>query len=163
MSSLAPLFHERRAERPTSRRAVYDVRYALADDEPRFIHENFRTPLADTHRRLRQMLSWPENWDREGSAKPNVNSILKAIRWIDRMRADATRTGNRWVEPHTVADENGDVAFEWWRDNRNLIVYVSPQIIDYLQVWGSDIDSEMVDGEIRGSEDNQKLWRWLME
>lgn len=162
MSNLAPPRHELHIERPTSRRAVYDVQHAFTHGEPDHIHRNFRTPLAETYRRLGQMLHWPENWDGEGSAKPNLRSILEARRWIRGMRVDATLTGECWIEPHTFSDENGDVAFEWSNEGRNLIVYVSPDTSYYLQVWGADIDSQMVDGQIESREDNKKLWLWLM-
>jgi hypothetical protein len=78
------------------------------------------------------------------------------------MRADATQAGGGWIEPQTLPDENGDVAFEWWNDGRNLIVYVSPDSIYALQTWGPDIESQMMDGEVEGSEDNKKIWLWLM-
>lgn len=150
-------------ERPTSRGVLYDVQDSSSRYTRGAPHENYRVPLADTRRRLKTMLRWKENWDGEGSAKPKQHAILKASRWIRRMRVDATRTGNRWVEPHVVPDENGDIAFEWWNDGRNLIVYVSPEAVYCLQVWGPDMESEMVDFEIEDSADNQKIWRWLME
>jgi hypothetical protein len=176
VSNLPLALHELHIEHPTSRRVIYDVEHAFLDDGPDFIHrkhvflddgldlihKNFRTPLADTYRRLAHMLDWSENWDGEGSAKPSLYSILEARRWIRRMRADATRTGECWIEPHTVADENGDVVFEWWNEDRNLIVYVSPHTIYYLQVWGEDVESQMADGQIETREDHKKLWLWLM-
>jgi hypothetical protein len=108
------------------------------------------------------MLYWPEDWDNEGSAKPSGRSILEAKRWIARMRIDATQTGKGWIEPHTLPDENGDVAFEWWNNERNLIVYILPDSIYYLQVWGPDVESQMIDGEVDKADDNRKIWLWLM-
>lgn len=167
MSNFAPSLCERRYERPTSRNPFYDMQddatqQGFWGNELESVHKNFRTPLAYTRRRLARMLDWQEDWDGEGSAKPNVYSIIKARRWIGQMRADATDTGKGWEEPHTAPDENGDVAFEWWNGDHNLIVYVSPDTIYYLQAWGPNIGSQMVDGEINGAEDNKKLWLWLM-
>lgn len=154
---------ERHFERPTSREVLYDIQAPSSGDTHGGPHENYRVPLADTRRRLKKMLRWKENWDGEGSARPKQHAILKASRWIGRMRADATRTGNKWVEPHVVPDENGDIAFEWRNNGRSLIVYVSPETVYCLQVWGPDVESEMADWEIENSEDNQEIWCWLME
>lgn len=168
MSEFSLDLQERHFERPTSRTVLYDVQddstqHGFLDNEPEHLHKNFRIPLIYTRKRLNRMLSWQEDWDGEGSAKPNVLSIIKAKRWIRQLRADATDTGKGWEEPHTAPDENGDVAFEWWHDGRNLVVYVSPDMVDYLKVWGPDIESQMMDGEVKGREDNKNLWLWLMD
>ncbi len=163
MSTLALPPHEKSIRRPTSRRVVYDVRQVLHDGRESSLYENFRTPLEDTRKALMHIASWKQNWDGEGSAKPNIRSILGAIRWIHQMRLDATSTAKPWMEPHVVPDENGDIAFEWRNNNRNLIVYVSPESVYYLRVWGPEVDSQMADGEVADSEDNKKMWRWLME
>lgn len=162
MSVLDPPVNKRSIRGTTSRRVVYDLQHAPWEDELEHVHRNFRTPLDETNPRLSQMLHWTDNWDGEGSAKPNWRSILEARHWISRMRADATQAGGGWIEPQTLPDENGDVAFEWWNDGRNLIVYVSPDSIYALQTWGPDIESQMMDGEVEGSEDNKKIWLWLM-
>ena len=166
MSNLVLDTRERRFERPTSRSPLYNVQndathHGLLDNEPEPVHKNFRTPLTYTYQKLARMLSWQDDWDGEGSAKPNTHSILKAKRWIGQMQADATGTGKGWEEPHIAPDENGDVAFEWWRGDRNLVVYVSSDMIDYLQVWGPNIETQMLDGVIESREDNKKLWNWL--
>ena len=168
MSKFSPALQKRHFERPTSRTVFYDVQddttyHGLLENEPESVHKNFRMPLTYTYQRLARMVSWQDNWDGEGSSKPNIYSILKAKRWIGQMQADATDTGKGWEEPHIAPDENGDIAFEWWRDDRNLVVYVSQYMIDYLQVWGPNIEFQMLDGEIESREDNKKLWNWLTE
>lgn len=168
MSRFAPELQERHFERPTSLTVFYDVRddatqHGLLDTEPKHVYKNFQTPLTYTLKRLARMFSWQEDWDGEGSAKPNALSIIRAKRWIRQMQADATGTGKGWEEPHTTPDENGDVAFEWWHNDRSLVVYVSSNMVDYLKVWGPDIESQMADGVIDVREDNKNLWLWLMD
>jgi hypothetical protein len=141
---------------------MYDLSGAPEADV-QSIYNNFRIPLEGIVRKLRSMASWPENWNGYGAAKPRISSVIGALRWISRMRADAARTGKRWTDPHVVPDENGDIAFEWWNGDRNLVVYVSSRAVEYLKVWGPDVDSQMEDGEARSSEENQALWLWLME
>ena len=153
-------------QRATSAEVIYDVHVVRTAGGPEVIHQNFRTPLRDTQgtrNKLRDMLSWQENWNGYDASRPNPSSIQRASRWISKMRMDASATGKPWREPHVVPDENGDIAFEWWNDGRNLTVYVSPNVIDYLKVWGSDIDSEMEDGLIATPKDDQALWHWLTD
>ena len=59
------------------------------------------------------------------------------------MRSDVTRTG------------------KGWKEDRNLIVYVSPDALYYLRSWGPDIETQMMDGQIEDRVDNQRLWHWL--
>jgi len=148
--------------RPTSDRIFYDVRHVAVGDDPAFVHENFRTPLAGTSQKLGQMLSWQENWNRHGAAKPNALSILNALRWIDHMRIDLASARMRWREPYVVPDANGHIVFEWSCRDRTLSIYISPDTVEYLKVKGPNIYSDMEDGEIV-ADDYLDLWRWLME
>jgi hypothetical protein len=52
---------------------------------------------------------------------------------------------------------------EWWNKNKNLAFYINQSSIDYIKVWGSDIDSEMEDGLINSVHDGSiaKLWQWI--
>lgn len=152
---------ERRIQRSTSDDVMYDVIPAHVGDEP-LLHENFRTPLASTHHKLREISSWRENWDGRGAAKPKLASILNAFRWIAGMRLHATQTRNPWVEPHVVADRNGDIVFEWHLGERTLSVYVSPRTVEYLKVSGPDMYADMQDGDVTAPRDDKDLWRWLM-
>lgn len=161
MSPLTVSRSEHPIRRTTSDQVVYDVRDAYIGGDP-LLHENFRTPLADTVQKLGNISSWRENWDGRGAAKPRLPSILNALRWIMDMRVNATGTRNPWVEPHVVPDTNGDIVFEWSKGERTLSVYVAPRTVEYLKVQGPDIHADMEDGEVTTPEHNQVLWRWLM-
>ena len=147
--------------RPTSDDIIYDLFSDHIGLDPA-LYGNFRTPLADTIERLDDISVWREDWDGRGAAKPNINSIVNAWRWIKGMRVCATLTRNRWVEPHTVADTNGNIVFEWSEQGRTLSIYVSPQTVEYLKVEGPNIFDDMEDGEVTTPGVAQDLWRWLM-
>lgn len=163
--SIVATLQEEHYERPsTSAREVYAVR--IHDNERSNIYGNFRTPLDDvrgTITKLRKMLDWPEDWNGHGATKPSAPAILKASHWIVQMRADAGSTGEHWLKPYVVPDQDGDIVFEWSNGERTLSAYVSPDAVEYLKVWGADIHSQMEDDVIRMREDNRSLWLWLME
>lgn len=153
--------HEHTIQRPTSDDVIYDVRQEHLDYKLS-LHENFRTPLADTVNKLYEISKWQENWDGRGAAKPKFSSILAALRWIMGMRAQVPLTRCPWVEPHVVADTNGNMVFEWSKMGRTLSIYVSAEAAEYLKVEGPNIFEDMEDGEITTPEVAQDLWRWLM-
>lgn len=161
MSSVTVNQSELQIKRPTSDDAVYDLRLRHVGLEPA-LYGNFRTPLADTFEKLDDISTWQDNWDRRGAAKPNIHSIMSAWRWIKVMRVHAILTRNLWVEPHVVADTNGNIVFEWSEEGRTLSIYVSSQAVEYLKVQGPNIFDDMEDGEVGSTKVAKDLWRWLM-
>jgi len=41
-------------------------------------------------------------------------------------------------------------------------VYVEEQSIEYVQVWGTDVDAKITDGAIESMSDSQEIWMWLI-
>lgn len=109
---------------------------------------------------LRKLSFLNENWDGFGSARPDPIAIRNAQGWIQTLYQSALSTGLSWKQPNITASEEGDVVFEWWKGTHKLTLYVGPQRLDYVQVWGPDILREMADGELVGDR-FQDLWRWL--
>lgn len=128
--------------------------------QPRAIYENFRTPLDETLDDINALLGWPEEWDGYQMA-PSRESVMNAFGWIKRLYGDLLATGERWLGPLVGADAHGNVVFEWWEDHKKLTVYVRPETVEYIKVWGPDIFSDMEDGEVERAEDHQALWHWL--
>lgn len=164
MSTVTTSTNKQSDHRVTSAREVYIVRGS--HNERSHVYGNFRTPsedISDTIHELWEMLDWPEDWNGCGAAKPRLSSIMEAKRWIVQMRADAITTGKTWRRPHVVPDQDGDIVFEWSNGARTLSAYVSVDAVEYLKVWGADMDSQMIEGEVTSREDNSSLWNWLME
>jgi hypothetical protein len=61
-----------------------------------------------------------------------------------------------------TADADGAVVFEWWYGTKKLTVYVSDKSAEYVKVWGTDINSEMSDGEAESVDMCRALWLWLV-
>ena len=68
-----------------------------------------------------------------------------------------------WLPPHVSRSPIGEVVLEWWHGARKLTVYVGEHALEYVRVWGPDIESEMADGPITGGGDLASLLRWLQE
>jgi hypothetical protein len=132
---------------------------------PEPIYENFRTPLEETFEDIDVLRTWPEEWDGYQVA-PSRDSITRAHTWIASLYADvedASTSEWQWIDPLVVADAHRNVVFEWWKGHKKLTVYVTPTAVEYVKVWGSDIFSEMDDGDIKSAENRRTLWRWLVE
>lgn len=67
-----------------------------------------------------------------------------------------------WHQPLLNISIDDEIVFEWWYKKRSLIIYVCPNTIDFIKVWGADMDNEMKDGSIYLKDDSLFfLWRWL--
>jgi hypothetical protein len=124
-------------------------------------HSIFVPPLAAIAIRISNLLTWPKEWDGYQVA-PSREAVAHAFSWIKELHRDISTTREKWLDPLIVADAHGNVVFEWLNGNNRLVVYVSPETVEYLQAWGPDIWSDMKDGEIETPAKRQDLWRWLM-
>lgn len=123
-------------------------------------HSVYVPPLAALSLRITSLLSWPKEWDGYQMA-PSRESVTHAFRWIKDLYEDVPAMGEEWIDPLIGADAHGNVVFEWWKDHKKLTVYVHPETVEYVQVSGPDIFSDMEDGEVEGEEDRRALWHWL--
>lgn len=102
-----------------------------------------------------------ERRDDYDAVAPNPDSIGHALRWIRDMHDDALKTGEEWLRPHVSTDEDGDVAFEWWRADKKLTIYIGPETAEYIKVERPVTTSDLIDGRAETPEDRRTLWRWL--
>ena len=110
-------------------------------------------------REVEHLEQFSENWDGYGSAKPDIDAIKRAVGALPDFIAAAEKTGG-WKLPHVSANESGEVLLEWWKSEKKLTLFVRADGIDYLRVWGADIEHEMTDGELT-AEAFPGLWSWL--
>jgi hypothetical protein len=101
------------------------------------------------------------NWDGFESDKPNAHAIANATMLLPVFFHAAFEARYTWVQPHVGANEVGDITFEWWNKNRKLTLYISSNEVDYIKVWGADIDTEMEDGKLDSDIEFAALWQWL--
>jgi hypothetical protein len=65
-------------------------------------------------------------------------------------------------EPLVNKSIDNEIVFEWWHEDRKLVVYIENHNLFYIKVWGVDIDSQM------SSESFKQinfiyLWNWLIK
>lgn len=152
---------EKPAAEVTPTTVDYFVHPGIGDGEPQPIHRNFGGPLRKTRAEIVTLLSWPEGWNGYDAAAPSPGAVRHAFSWIEDLYGDTLTTGMGWIPPHVVADAHGNVVLEWWEGRKKLTVYVHPEPVEYVKVWGPDVFSDMEDGEVEGAENRRALWRWL--
>ena len=110
---------------------------------------------------LKALVGLPVNWDGFGSDAPSAEAIGNAFQLIVEMYRQATTCSRAtWMNPHVSASESGEVVFEWWKRDRKLTVYVSPERAEFVRVGGPNIDLDMMDGALVGAQ-FVGLWLWL--
>lgn len=129
------------------------------DDARETLVTNFPNRFPETERKIADLMTWPEGWDGYDAPKPNPVSVRRARSWAEELYRDLS--AELWIEPHISADEDGDVVFEWRRNSRKLVAYVSPQAVEYLKIEGPAVTSDIADGTIESPSDYRTLWRWL--
>jgi len=67
-----------------------------------------------------------------------------------------------WSLPLINIGFDSEVIFEWWHDDRKLDFDISNSSINYMKVWGADIDNDMEDGSTTINESYlTSLWKWI--
>jgi hypothetical protein len=118
------------------------------------------TESIKAERAVVDLLTWQEGWDGYDAPKPNPESVAAAYEWVGGLYRDVRDV--LWIEPHVSADEDGEVAFEWWKGRKKLTVYVTPKEVEYIKVEKVNSSLEMKDGSIETPEDRCRLWNWLL-
>ena len=154
-----------------SARAYYDLSESLLKYPPAFTHHTLlimdtnlferlaRRYLGDTLTEIYELLTWDTGWNGYNSPKPERNAVVHAGQWITDLFREVADLG--WIKPNVTGGPDGGVVFEWWYGQRKLTIYVGEQNVEYLQVWGTDIDAKITDGDIESVSICRSLWMWL--
>ncbi|HZS77281.1 MAG TPA: hypothetical protein VFA41_11765 [Ktedonobacteraceae bacterium] len=118
--------------------------------------------LNDTISRVQALLTLKEGWNGYDALPPDPDAIQHAAKWIRGLYLEVSNIDHAWIEPNVIADAEGNVVFEWWHGKKKLTVYVGRESAEYVQVWGTDIYSEMAEGDVESASIQQKLWLWLV-
>lgn len=123
-----------------------------------------RRAFVETVDKLRNLWTWQEGWTGYNVAAPKPEAIRSAMMWATQMYEDALATSGKWHTPHVAANADGDVMFEWWNEEtqKGLAVYVSERNATYILDWGTNMETEMEDGEADTRQTRRRLWAELM-
>ena len=93
--------------------------------------------------------------------------LYKAEELIKKLRSISKKNKLWWYKPLLNISIENEIVLEWWHKEKKLTIYVCPNTIDFIKVWGADMDDEMEDGSIDLSDnlsDNDailSLWQWI--
>jgi hypothetical protein len=119
--------------------------------------------LSPTLAQLRDLLTWPENWNTYNALAPNPAAVSHATQWITEVYQHLISQKQQWIAPNVTASADGAVNIAWRNSDKILEMLIDEQDIDYLQVDGKGINAPMYDGRIKSIDDIQQLWQWLLE
>lgn len=100
------------------------------------------------------------NWDENGSAAADEQSISSAVAKAEEFIAQAFDANLEWEVPHVGLNEAGEVSFEWWNGAKKLTVYIGAASAYYVSSWGPHIEDQMEAGELE-EQCFIKQWRWF--
>lgn len=115
-------------------------------------------------KRLQQMKKWRQGWDGYDALAPAHEALRQAEDWAGDLFNRLTRQGIRFYAPLVTADADGTVVLEWRHRGKTLSLYFSTSgDVEYLKVWGRDINKNMEDGALNSpSRAMDLLTIWLM-
>jgi hypothetical protein len=120
--------------------------------------------LRSERNRLAELKALPENWDGNGSAKASEVAAERTAEVILPALYDTVSSlSNPWAEPHITVSESGDIVLEWWKGDRKITMYISDQQVEYIKVWGANIETEMEATCLEDVTEFRATWDWLFE
>ena len=103
-----------------------------------------------------------DNWDGYESQSPNKLSLNNARQFMNEFVDAIVSEGEVPLTPSLISsDEDGHITVEWHGEGRQLHLQIEEDEIDYIQVWGPNIDTEMHVDTLH-SKDYLTLWKWLL-
>ncbi len=98
----------------------------------------------------------------EDLVAPRPGAVSRAYHWITALFLDAASYGAAWLQPHVVVNPVGEIVFNWLHRNRTLTVYVTEHSAEYVESWGTNIRTDMEDGNADSETTRRALWSRLM-
>lgn len=97
-------------------------------------------------------------------------ALFIAAKLVCKLRTTATENNLWWKAPLVNISNLGEgefeeqVVLEWWNKKRKYTIYIDyEKNINYLAVWGADMDNEMEEGDINIENDLTEFWEWISE
>ena len=87
-------------------------------------------------------------------------TLMTTEKLIDKLYLVA-KSYELWWYPPLINISDKRFVLEWFRDKRKLTIYVLEDKIDYIAVWGADINNEMEDGDINIENTLFDFWSWI--
>jgi hypothetical protein len=88
------------------------------------------------------------------------NTITRAVNWMTAL-GKIIEVGGYWWHNPLINIIDSEIIFEWWHDAKKMTIYSSDTSIEYIKVWGADMDHEMEEGMAETTDQIESLWQWL--
>ena len=89
-------------------------------------------------------------------------TLLTTFKLLSKLFEISRKNDLWWNLPLINVGFDSEVLLEWWHKDRKLDFDILGSSIDYMKVWGADIDDEMEDGSINiNVSDLISLWKWI--
>lgn len=124
-----------------------------------FIREH---DLADTLAEIEEMATWGAEEDADDPS-PNRQALAHASVWVIGLYQAIKDAGYSWIKPNVTLGSGGEVVLDWWNGPRALGVYISAQEAYFIQEWGANPETEMVDGDAVPFSNRVRVWKWLVQ
>ncbi len=123
---------------------------------------NFKECERNLSERFDVLAKREDNWDGYDSKKPTKLTLVRAENLIGELFYSIISAGHPWTTPFISSDEDGNVTAEWYEEERQLHIQIGEDEAEYIQVWGTNIDTEMHVDFLRRA-DYLTLWQWLFD
>lgn len=117
--------------------------------------------LTEARQQTSNLLLLEEGWNGYDALPPSAASVNRAMHWLDKSYAECKDAGVRWYKPNVSASAEGEVAFEWWADDRFLSVYVDGEEATFHQSLMGDGPTKHTHGEAPLGKSQAELMRWF--
>jgi hypothetical protein len=103
-----------------------------------------------------------DDWDGYESKKPTQPTLAHAQHLMEELLDSVISAGHLWFTPFISSDEDGNVTAEWYEEERQLHIQIGENETEYIQVWGTNIDTEM-HVDFLSIDNYLTLWEWLID
>jgi hypothetical protein len=143
-------------------RVLFDVGmdYIISTEPSRDPHQ---PQIADALSKVAALERIDTRWDDAEGQAPSLSTIATAQDVLLSLAAVTVRERLPWISPHISATPFGDVTFEWWRDEKQLAIYVSGAGAEFIRTWGEGGSIEMDEADAMSKENQRQFWAWLTE
>ena len=111
--------------------------------------------------RLDVLAQREDNWDGYESKKPTQLTLDHAKFLMEDLLNTIISAEYSWITPFISSDADGYITAEWYEEEQELHIQIGENEAEYLQVWGTNIDSEMHE-DFLSRDDYLTLWEWLL-
>jgi hypothetical protein len=91
-----------------------------------------------------------------------AEALGAAFDWIRRLHEHVNGVQGTWDTPNVATSPRHETVLEWWRGHKKVTLYISSsKEVEYVRVWGPDVDLEMDDGRVADIMALAAIWSWL--